>query len=79
MENAAIKSPELEAFKKMNERKAGLISKKNLLEVITNLPAEGIGADGLDWEIGKKSIGISIEIDRGNAIECISWELKVKK
>jgi hypothetical protein len=79
MENPTLKSPELEAFRRMNERKAGQISKKNLLETIANLPADGIVADGLDWEIGKKSIGISIEIDRGSAIECLTWELKTKK
>jgi hypothetical protein len=79
MDNPIIKSAELEAFRRMNERKAESISKKNLLETIANLPAEGINAEGLDWEIGKKSMSIKIEISRGDAVETLTWELKTVK
>jgi hypothetical protein len=73
------KSPELEAFRRMNERKANEISEQNILEFVTSIPSDGITVSGLDWEIGKKAISLSIEIDRGSATESLTWELKAKK
>jgi hypothetical protein len=80
MDNNIIHSGELKRLAEMNQHKADFISSgKNLLAYIASLPAEGITADSLDWEIGKKSMSISVEIDRGGAIEKLTWELSVKK
>jgi hypothetical protein len=72
-------SQELLAIASMNKRKADSISKKHLLDSIASLPGEGITGDNIDWEISKKSVKLTIEIDRGSAIECLTYELKTKK
>jgi hypothetical protein len=79
MENLNQKSVELEAFRRMNQRKTETMAPDNLLEAIACLPAKGITASNLDWEIGKNKISLVIEIDRGTATETITWELKAKK
>ncbi|MBN2189054.1 MAG: hypothetical protein JW699_06340 [Chitinispirillaceae bacterium] len=72
-------SSELKRLAEMNQRKADSLSKKNLLDYIASLPGEGVTADNLDWEIGKKSMSITVGIDRGGAIEKLTWELSAKK
>ena len=69
MENA-IQSIELKRLAEMNLRKA---------RDIASLPADGIAADNIDWEVSKKNITIKISIDRGTAIEKLTWELSAKK
>lgn len=78
MENT-IPSKELTAVGKMNEQKADRISKTHLLNYFTGLPGEGVAADGIDWEISKRSMSITVEIDRGSAIEKLTWEITAKK
>jgi hypothetical protein len=78
MDNA-IHSSELKRLAEMNQHKADYLSKKNFLDYVASLPGEGISADSLDWEIGKKSMSITIKVDRGTAIEQLTWELSEKK
>ena len=78
MENT-IPSKELTAVGKMNEQKADRISKTICLITSPASPAKVSRPMVSIGKYPKRSMSITVEIDRGSAIEKLTWEITAKK
>ena len=59
--------------------KADQISPKNMIESLLLFEDRKITQDCIDYEVTKKNLEVSIQIDRGDAVEQLSLKIIKKK